>query len=415
MKKTLHAVASLSFALWLTACNSLLDVTMPGRVAAETLSDPSMALVLESAAIQQFQCAFGSWVTTAGVMSGEYLVSNNLVNSNLWGWRGTEILTAPGTCASSRTATDLGYYTPMQSARFQNEDNFARMSTLTDVQVPTRQKILAEMSAYSGWAYLLLGEGMCDMTVNSGPKITPAQTMALAETQFTTALTYAAAANDNDLKLFALAGRARARLNLAKLPEAAADAAQVLPVGWQRLAEFSESRPARENKLYNMTIRNDYLSVAPAYRTLTVAGVADARVKVLNPNRNGQDGLTPLYIQQKFLGNGAVGLPIASWKESQLIYAEAVGGQAAKDAINAVRTAAGVPKLDGTETSDITALVLEERKRSLFSEGQRYSDMIRKKLPFPTGVNAKQQTYGPITCIPLPDIETQNNPNLQGK
>ena len=58
MKKTLHAVASLSFALWLTACNSLLDVTTPGRVAAETLNDPSMAVVLESAAMQQFQCAF---------------------------------------------------------------------------------------------------------------------------------------------------------------------------------------------------------------------------------------------------------------------------------------------------------------------------------------------------------------------
>src|SRR5450759_65091 len=95
MKKTLNAVSALSFALWLTACNSLLDVTMPGRVTADALNDPAMAPVLEATAIQNFQCAFASWVATAGVMSGEYLISNNLVNSNLWGWRGVEILTAP--------------------------------------------------------------------------------------------------------------------------------------------------------------------------------------------------------------------------------------------------------------------------------------------------------------------------------
>jgi len=414
MKRTVNAVAALSFALWLTACNSLLDVTTPGRVTAESLNDPTMAPVLEATAIQNFQCAFASWVTTAGVMSGEYIVSNNLVNSNMWGWRGVEIRTAPGACATVRTATDLGYYTPMQSARFTNEDATARISTMTDAQVPGRQKILAEMAAYAGWSYIILGEGMCEMAVDGGPRITRAQTFALAETRLTSALALATTANDNDLRLFALAGRARVRLDLGNLTGAAADAIQVVPAGWQRTAEYSESRPSRENKLYNMTIRNDYLSVAPDYRNLTVGGVADPRVKVLNPNRKGQDGLTPQYTQQKFIGSGAVNLPIASWKESQLIYAEAVGGQAAKDAIDAVRTAAGVPKLDGTETTDLVALILEERRRALFSEGQRFSDMLRKNLPFPTGVNAKQQTYGPTTCIPLPDIETQNNPNMQG-
>ena len=57
--------------------------------------------------------------------------------------------------------------------------------------------------------------------------------------------------------------------------------------------------------------------------------------------------------------------------------------------------------------------MLEERRRSLFSEGQRYSDMLRKNMAFPKGVNAKQQTYGSITCVPLPNTETQNNVNLQ--
>ena len=38
--------------------------------------------------------------------------------------------------------------------------------------------------------------------------------------------------------------------------------------------------------------------------------------------------------------------------------------------------------------------------------------MLRKKLPFQTGTNRKGQTYSDLTCIPLPDVETQNNPNF---
>jgi GAF domain-containing protein len=124
--------------------------------------------------------------------------------------------------------------------------------------------------------------------------------------------------------------------------------------------------------------------------------------------------VTPIWQQQKFTGSGAVSLPIASWNEAQLILAEAVGGQAGIDAINRVRAANGVTTpLVADPASDITPLVLEERRRQLFSEGQRYADMLRKTLPFVTGVNRKGQTFGTVTCVPLPDVETQNNPNLK--
>ena len=148
----LNAVASLAFAATTTACSNVLAVDNPGRVTAEALNDPAMAPILQATAIGNFQCAFGSWVSTAGVMSGEYLIANNLVNSNLWGWRGVEILTAPGGCANSRTATDLGFYTPLQTARFTAEDATARISAMTDAQVPGRTKFLAEMAIYAGWS-----------------------------------------------------------------------------------------------------------------------------------------------------------------------------------------------------------------------------------------------------------------------
>jgi hypothetical protein len=394
-----------------TACSSLLDVDTPGRVPVDALDDPSLAAVLEAGAIQQFQCAFAQYVATAGVLTGEYIVSNFFVDATIGGWRGVETTTEPGSCPTARTTTSLGFYTPLQQARFQLDDAAARVGAFTDAQVPNRSRILAEMAAYGGYSYTLLGEGMCEMTIDRGPRMTRAQVFAIAETRFTEALALAATANDASLRNMAYVGRARTRLNLANLAGAAADAALV-PAGYVRLAEFSETTPARENRLFNLTIRNDFLSVGPAYRGLTVGTQADPRVRVTNSGRTGPDAVTPMWVQQKFTGSGAVGLPIASWAEAQLILAEASGGQTAVDAINRVRAAAGVAPLVVSPGSDITALVLEERRRQLFSEGHRLGDMLRKNIPFATGLNHKAQSYGPTTCVPLPDVETQNNPNL---
>ena len=61
-----------------------------------------------------------------------------------------------------------------------------------------------------------------------------------------------------------------------------------------------------------------------------------------------------------------------------------------------------------------TDLVLEERRRQLISEGQRHVDMLCYNLPFQTGVNRKGQTFSNLTCVPLPDVKTRNNPNFSG-
>ena len=183
-----------------------------------------------------------------------------------------------------------------------------------------------------------------------------------------------------------------------------------------RTARFSETNPARENRWYNLNIRNDYISVADAYRNLTVGGVPDPRVKVIDMKRVGNDNVTPMWQQTKYTGSGAAPEVIASWNEAQLILAEAVGGQAGIDALNRVRAANGVSTPLVYAGGDITDIVIEERRRQLFAEGQRYVDMLRKNIPFPTGTNGanrKGQVYGPVTCVPLPNVETQNNPNFK--
>src|SRR6185503_817465 len=206
-----------------------------------------------------------------------------------WEWRGiVEIKAAPGSCNFGLNTTAMGFYTPLQQARFQLDDAFNRLEKLTDADVVSRTLLMEEMRAYAGYADLLLGEGMCQMTIDDGPAMTREQVFALAESRFTDAIALAAKVTDSTTTAasvlnMALVGRARARLDLKHLPEAAADA-NAVPTGFVRNAKFTA---------------------------------------------------------------GGSPIPIASWNEAQLIYAEAVGGQAGFDAINRVRAANKVPALAG--------------------------------------------------------------------
>src|SRR5690242_2289871 len=169
-----------------TACNSLLAVDNPGRVPVEDLGDPALMPILENAAIGTFECGAISYAATAGMLSGEYWSANGFVNNHPWEWRGVvQIKGEPGSCNYGRASTFMGFYTPLQQARYQLEDTYNRAEKFTDAQVPTRAKIMAEMRAYAGYAYLLLGEGMCDMAIDAGPKITRDSTLKLAVARFT--------------------------------------------------------------------------------------------------------------------------------------------------------------------------------------------------------------------------------------
>jgi hypothetical protein len=399
----------------ITACNSLLAVENPGRVTADALSDPALAPILQAAALQSAQCAFNNFAATNGMLSGEYWSANGFVNNHPWEWRGIiEIQNEPGSCVGSRTATSMGYYTPMQQARFQLEDQFKRLSSFTDQQVPNRQRMLAETLIYTGYMYTLLAETMCQLTFDGGPLVTAKEAWTIAEKRFTDGMTIATTINEASLLNMARVGRARTRLDMGNATGAATDAALV-PAGYTRVAEFSEQTPSRENRFFNLTIRNDYLSVAPAYQGLTVNGTPDPRVRLVNANRRGADNVTQIWQQQKFTGSGAASQVIASYAEAQLILAESSTGQSALDAINRVRAISSIAPLTSIPAGEtLLSVIIEERRRQLFSEGHRYVDMLRFKIPFPSGVNRKGQTYSSMTCIPLPFVETRNNPNLKG-
>jgi hypothetical protein len=242
------------------------------------------------------------------------------------------------------------------------------------------------------------------MAVDSGPLITPAATLALAEARLTRAIDLATAANNTAILNLARVARARARLDMKNLTGAAADA-KLVPSGFVYNATYNTTPFRRSNTVVLNNNINFHESVAPEFRGLTVGGVADPRVPVVSANRNGQDALSPLWFQQKYKTVDAP-LPMATWDEAQLIIAEAEQGQSAVDAINRIRTKYNLPQYAGGTADQIKAQVLEERRRTLFLDGHSIGDHLRNNVPFASGVNQKGVAYGTLTCLPLPRAET---------
>lgn len=390
------------------ACDSLLDVDIPGSVQESDLDNPALAQTLYYSAIGSFECAYTNYVATAGVLTEEYIVSSAWLNDNIWGWRGVELRTADGGCSNNRDASGFGAYTPLQEARYLLEDASRRLQEFDPAAVPDQAEMVAELTAYAGYAYTLLGEGFCSMAIDQGPEMQPAAVLEVAQSYFSDVIDDPAATSD--VRLLALLGRARVRLDLGDLPGAAADAAQI-PAGWAFTADYSTVQGNRENRIYNVTVRNHYISVAPEYRGLEVNGTPDPRVQVVDSGENGHDGTTPHWIQQKYPTADAP-IAIASWEEAKLILAEALGGADAVQHINELRAAQGIDPLVNPDVANMLPVILEERRRQLWTEGHRLNDMLRHDIAFPQGTNHKGQTYGPTTCLPLVDQERNSNPNL---
>ncbi len=402
------AALPLAFALVLGGCDSLLEVSQPGAVLEEDLNNPGLARMLVVGALGKFECGVTSYGMGTGILADEFWTAANFRGLNAWAQRvdiRVEVEVGSGGCGSSTAS-----FFALQQARSQGEDAYERISGFPAAQVPERERFLAMTAAYVGYAYNLLGEGFCRMTLDGGPPMPPQDVLQIAEQRLTTALDHAVQAGDDDIRYMALAGRARVRLNLGKGAEAVQDAEQI-PEGWVRYAEHSDVVGARNNRVWVTNNLARSFTVSPPYRGLEVDGVPDPRVPVEFTGGLGQDGVTPAWVQLKYPTRTSP-TRIASWVEAQLIIAEVVGGQRAVGIINDLRNRHGLPSFASNDEQEIFQQVIEERRREFFAEGHRINDMLRHNIPFPTGTDHQGNTYGPMTCMFLPRVEVNSNPHL---
>ncbi|MDP2957583.1 MAG: RagB/SusD family nutrient uptake outer membrane protein [Longimicrobiales bacterium] len=396
-----------------SGCDALLDVKVPGAVASTALDDPRLMPSLVIAARGELECALGTYITGQALIANEMITSTSWRPINIWGGHLEELRTQTGPCPETTSSTTTGFYVSLSSARFQADDAFKRIDAFSANEVPTKTQAQAMLAGMAGYAYTMLGEGFCEMAIDGGPLMTPAQVFEKALERFAKAGELAQQANDAALRNLSLVGRARVLINLGRKAEAAA-AAKGVPPGFVFNATYSTANPRRQNRVYLTVQNNKFLTFPPEYRNLTVGGTADRRVPVTGPSGLGHDAKTPFFTQAKY-GTANSPIPIATWREAQLIIAEAELGQSAVDRINALRDAAGLPRYSPANVNDNQAVlgqVIEERRRELFLEGHRLGDMLRFKIPFAQGLNHIGEPYGPITCLPLPDGEYDGNPNI---
>ncbi|MDQ2930326.1 MAG: RagB/SusD family nutrient uptake outer membrane protein [Gemmatimonadota bacterium] len=402
------SIATLCAAL---ACSNLLDVKAPDQINTSSLEVPASAQLLVFSSIGDFDCAYTSYIVASGLMSGEFIETT--LTAARWSYDRRD--TDPNeSLYSTNSCEGLGTYTPISTARFTADHVLDLLEGWSDTDVPNRQYFIAQAASYAGYSRILLGEGFCTAAIAGGPALTSQQIFQLAVGKFDTAVTAAqAATNDSTLNL-ALVGRARAKLDAGDNAGAIADASAV-PVGFKYYATYDGGTDHRTNRVYAENNAGNGVSVAFEYDSLN-----DPRVSVTDEHNTGSDRHTELWTQNKY-SSGSAPILIASYVEAQLILAEATGGSQAITILNGLRSTIALPPLaSSSDPAVIKADIAAERARWLFLQGTHLFDVRRLSLPLVPNagdsysrVYHKGGNYGSETCLPIPAVETNNNPNAR--
>jgi len=395
-------------------CDQLIDVEAPSRVLADNLFVPANAQLLVNSVGTELSCALAHSIVSGGLIGSELLNATTLVVYAQVDRRNLSQLSEAnrGTCDS-----EIAIYLPLAVTRWLADQTLTHLEQWTDAEVANRSLLVATTATYAAYSYTLIGELMCSAAFDLGPEQTPAQVFQLAEDRFTRAIAAAQAANNAAALNLARVGRARTRLRRGNVT-AAADDAKVVPNGFVQTFPYSSVTARRQNIVWARNVQTLRFTVDPSYRGLTYQGVADPRVGVVNAGRVGSDGVTPMWNPTKY---GVVDspIPLAKWAEAQLIVAEAelsAGNlPAAVAIINTLHTRAGLPAFNSNVAADVRAQLLYERKAELFLESHHLGDLRQYNLPlspaagtpFPGG-----GSYLNERCVPLPETERSNNPNL---
>ena len=404
----------LAGALLLLACSDMLEVPFPGRIPTDQLTSPSLAGVLVSSVIGDFECAYSNYTGGAAVHSDEYESSNGNIPLTLWGERGISNTEDDYVLGGCETTSSFGLNLTLYTARLQSETIFQQLDAWTDEQVSAtdpqlRTNYKATVRAYGAYAYALMGETFCSVAFDRGPESDPRIALDSAEIKFQEAITLAQSTGNTDILQMARLGLARVKIDLQKWADAAALAATFTDPTYVKMATRGANDTRRYNKLFYFASELGAFVVSTAYRDMAVT---DPRVKVADAGRGAFLQNVDLWITTKYSGRESP-IRLASYAEARLIHAEALAQQgqveAAMAIINTDRAAAGLGPLNATSQTEAVAAVIAERRAVLsFEGGHRLNDLLRTNTPWKVGSNVfTGRIYGQTTCWPFPLKESQ--------
>jgi len=399
------------------ACDSLLDVSNPGSIKAGDLTDPALAATLSRSVQGDFECFFTNWIEVSSMWAGDIDNVTGTRVSDQVGLRDLAVFSDQGGQDCRGSSTSIAGL-PLHTAIRQAENAVALIESFPDATVPERNYMVAKAMVYAGFAHQIAGESYCEPSFGGGPIVTRQDAWRLAEQRFTTAIERARLVTSGpnvaravEATQAALVGRARARLNLGNTAGVLADASLVNQ-NFVFYSTHSGSSPRLRNQVFERVGFARQRAVSTPFRARsTLNGVPDPRVR-WEARGPAERSAQVFYAQLKYTSFDAP-IPIASWREAQLMIAEVSGGQVAVDVINRLRATHGLPQFSSTTATAIAEQVREERRRELWLQtGSRIGDMLRWNEPFRSGPDELGRVYGNLSCIPIHMQERVGNPNI---
>lgn len=421
-------------AVLFAACSGQLDVTDPDIINPGDVGNADGAVAAYNGAIGAFTFAKDGdnggtegQVLVSGVMADEYYDSETFPTRIEYDSR--SINTDNGTLNA--------VFFNLHHARV----SLAQAAAALQQYAPTPDSRIGEMLALNGFTYVYFAENYCsgvpfserlpDGSVQYGSPLTTDQMLDTALQRFADAA--AATANASIVRLAAV-GTARALLDQGDAAGAAAAVAGV-PTGYAYLSPHSTATGRQYNGIYVFNNQapagTGRFSVADTEGTngLNFRSAADPRV-VAPRNGFGFDGVSPLYVLQKFSGPTAP-THLADGIEARLIEAEAQL-RAGNGAVMVTRLNLLRANSDSNGGFNLAALadpgtqvgredlLFRERAFWMFATGHRLGDLRRMVRQYgrtatsiyPTGAYLHANTlFGSNTELPVPSSE-RNNPNF---
>ena len=314
----------------------------------------------------------------------------------------------------------------------------AKPPTAIDLQtVAAYNNVLQLAYVYAGYANRVLGENMCEATIDGGPALPSTVFLTRAESLFTKAIgvTGGTPATIATQLTQAYAGRAAVRVQLGKWTEAVADAGQV-PIGFvMNLPYFNIGDDAQRNRIFWSS--GNSRESGSAYRAHTQwstwyydyrLATSDPRVPITITTLKGDAaidccGVVVFWPEAKH-SSSAAPIRLSSGREMRLIEAEAklrasdLAG--AMVSIGLVRTNALAPAITATTLDEGWRLLKRERGIELWLEARRLGDMRRWKATNAPGALDPLELPGAGShltkqdlCFPISRSERETNPNLR--
>jgi hypothetical protein len=384
----------------LGGCSDIMNVENERDILDADLNTPGAVGPLVAGVAGDYAVAYANAILITGLFSSELIHTGSFPT-----WR--EVEEGIGTRPS---VTGNQMYNQASRAIWVADDAVRRMREVLD-DAANRPEV-AEALIWGAFAHLILADNFCEATIAAGPAMTPEAVYKRAEGHFTEALNIATNANKPDLRLRAIAGRARTRLMLGDYTGAIEDASRI-PDNFRFLALYSDNSTREYNAVANQTrtLTRREAGVHPRFYN-DPRYISDPRTPFITrgANETGPDP-TRQYVEQEKYALRNTPIPVFTGQEARLIEAEAelrLGNVTqAVELINKVRTASNLAPYSGPMTAEaVMAQLMYERSAELWLQGQHLNDLRRTNHPY---LETRRNR-----CFEIGIDEWQTNPNLGG-